>query len=152
MCYVRDLNCVELVVDPDDGKINDDITQEEFQTRVINFLKSTGEQDKSNVGSAPDWTLFNKDGDNTQLIIHTPGNPKYTGAQPMTNEFTEYPNKVKAISDIVVANVPGAQSLVHLYDPLDYTYLIDPETNDGYNTGPDAERVNKNARGFCVFQ
>lgn len=140
-----------LAVDASKGKINDNPSTGTFQKRVLNFLSNTGEQDESNVGPSPDWSLFNKAGDNTQLIIHTPGNTKYTGAEPMTDDYMQYPKKVKAMSDIVLANIPGAQSLVHLYKPLDYTFIVDADSR-GHCTGPDAERVDTTARGFCILQ
>jgi hypothetical protein len=140
-------------VDPSKGTFNDNPTTQTFQDRVIRFMNGEPPKGKADSDGPPiDWSMFNEEGDNTWLIIHTPGKPGWTRDHPQDASFAQYQAKVAAIGTLVEGKIPGVRSNVHLYQPYDYTSTIDLATDEFVYSGPDAARVDTAARGHAVFQ
>jgi hypothetical protein len=144
-------------VDPDiiapesSGWPSDVADDKSFQLRVLNFISGEGEQEPTNVGPSVDWSLFNKTQDNTWLMIHTPSVLNWNRAQGHDKQYAMYGNKMAAIANLVKKKIPGVQTQLHLYRPLNYWTEINLDGTTSL-MGPDAARVDVSALGYNVFQ
>lgn len=133
------------------GLPNDDVTDPNFQTRVLNFISGEGTQEPTDVGPSVDWTLFNKANDNTMLVIHAPSVWTWDSSMGQDKRYAQYANKMAAVASLVEQKIPGAQTILHLYKQLNYRGFRGADGEIDYE-GPDAARVDNSALGFNIFQ
>jgi hypothetical protein len=104
-------------------------------------------------GSTIDWKLFNKDGDNTSIIIMTPHKSEYRGdPEAKTTKMTEimYHNKIQEIIKVLIqpGHIPDAAAIAQAYVWLNYSW----DRKKQENVGKDAANIDKTERGIARSQ
>ena len=129
----------------DDLAIDDDV--EMWQERVLNTITGEGTTGEF-LGDHIDWGLFNQPGDNTKLYFMTPLRPDSNKMVSSDLADAKYKNKLQLIIDLVQAQVDLKGVLLKVYKRLNYHYDRETDTD----VGPDANQINMNERGICLFQ
>ncbi|KAM0597072.1 hypothetical protein ACHAPH_003346 [Verticillium nonalfalfae] len=124
-----------------------------FQSRVEFTLTGDKRKDSATKGVGVRWDWFNKDGDNTRILIMSPYKDEFkppTARYKTRKQDLEYPNKVQEIINLlkVEGRIPNAAAVIQGYQRLNYSW----DRNALENVGPDANDVDRSERGIACFQ